>query len=286
MRRFAATISAAALLGAATVVVTATPAIAAPIGYSVGSDLDDQLYSIDLATGVATAIGATGFDDVECLTFSNDGSTLFAVDDASEQLITLDTATGAGTAVGALGVEFLDCGLTFDADGRLFMSTDDPQIFYEIDPETGAATEIGDQGQEVTGLAADCDVIYGLGGDETDNLVTIDPETGLATEVGPLVNVTVNDGGIDFDAALDGQLWGLNDAGPEGASQTFTIDTTTGEATVVAEITVGGEDAEGFEGLAITGITCVLPPPPPAPPQPQPEPAPAPPVTVQPRFTG
>ena len=260
------------------VILAAGPAAAEPIGYSVRSDFDGQLYSIDLATGDATAIGATGFDDIECLSFSADG-TLYGVDDDTDQLLTIDTGTGAGTVVGALGVDFTDCGLTFDAAGNLFMSSDAPPDLFQLDPETGAATLVGSQGQEVTGLAANCDTIYGLGGDDTDNLVTIDPATGEATEVGPLINVTVSDGGIDFDVGPDGLLWGINDEDP---SVIFTIDITTGEATVVANATVEGSDAGGFESLAITGDACIPPPPPPPPP---PEPIPAP-IVLEPTFTG
>ncbi len=78
-------------------IASATPAAAAPTGFSVNTT-DDQLYSIDLATATETAIGPTGFTDVSGLGFAADG-TLFGVDDASDQLITLDTASGAGTAV-------------------------------------------------------------------------------------------------------------------------------------------------------------------------------------------
>jgi len=211
----------------------------AVIGYSVQSDGDDQLYRIDLTTGVATAIGPVGFNDTEGLTFHPFSGVLYGIDDDTDQLITIDVETGAGTAVGPLNVLFTDMGLTFDRDLNLWMSTDIPEDFYAIDSNTGAATAIGNQGQDVTGLAAAADgTIYGLGGDHTNNTVTINTATGVATPVGPLVNVDVADGGIDFDAA--GTLWGLEDQGT-----IFTINLLTGEATVVATT------ATGFEGLAI-----------------------------------
>ncbi len=209
------------------------------IGYAVQSDGDDQLYSIDLTTGVATPIGPVGFSDVEGLTFHPYSGVLYGVDDDTDQLITIDLATGAGTPVGPLNVLFTDMGLTFDHYLNLWMSTDLPEDFYAIDPSTGVATAIGNQGQKVTGLATAADgTIYGLGGDYTNNTVTINTATGVATPVGPLVNVDVADGGIDFDAA--GTLWGLEDVGT-----IFTINLLTGEATVVTT-TLGG-----FEGLAI-----------------------------------
>jgi hypothetical protein len=212
----------------------------AQTGFSVLSDGDDILYSINLATGVATPIGAgVGFGDVEGLTFSA-GGVLYGVDDATNTLITINTVTGVGTAVGPLGVAFTDLGLTFDAAGNLWMSADAPGDFFSINPATGAATLVGAQGQEVTGLANSGNVIYGLGGDGTNNLVTINTATGAATPIGPLVNITLSDGGIDFDGA--GVLWGVNDTG-----QIFTINTATGLATFAATTLTG------FEGLAIPG---------------------------------
>lgn len=214
-------------------------ATAAPIGYAIQSDGDDQLYSIDLGTGVATAIGAVGFDDVESLAFQPGTGVLFGVDDISDQLITIDLTTGAGTAVGSLGVSFTDMGLAFDATGNLWMATDIPEIFYSIDPLTGAATAVGSQGQRVTGLVADGMTLYGLGGDGTDNLVEIDPTTGAATSIGPLgAGLNVSDGGIAFDGT--GTLWGLEDGG-----NIFSIDVATGAATIQAST------LSGFEGLAI-----------------------------------
>ncbi len=214
-------------------------ATAAPIGYAIQSDGDDQLYSIDLATGVATAIGAVGFTDVEGLTFQPGTGVLFGVDDISDQLITIDLATGAGTAVGSLGVTFTDMGLAFDAAGNLWMATDIPETFYSIDPLTGAATAVGAQGQRVTGLAADGLTLYGLGGDRANNLVEIDPTTGAATSIGALgAGLNITDGGIAFDGS--GVLWGLEDNG-----NIFSIDVATGAATVQAST------LSDFEGLAI-----------------------------------
>ncbi|MGH2358118.1 MAG: PEP-CTERM sorting domain-containing protein [Candidatus Limnocylindria bacterium] len=219
------------------------PASAAPFAFSVRSDVDDILYQINLATGVSTPIGSgVGFGDVEALTFSSSG-TLFGIDDTTDQLITINTTTGVGTAVGQLGVSFTDMGLTFDAAGNLWMSTDAPPPwqFYSVNPGTGEATLVGAQGQQVTGLAGQGSVVYGLGGDETNNLVTINTGTGAATVIGPLVNVSLSDGGIDFDPAT-GVLWGIRDG---ATNNIFTIDPSTGTATVVATT------LNGFEGLAI-----------------------------------
>src|SRR5690349_4044030 len=96
----------------------------APIAFTVQSDGDDQLYRIDLATGLATPVGFVGFADVEGIAFNPLTNVLYGVDDATQQLITINVNTGAGTAVGSLGLPSLDVnpGLRFDNFGNLFMS--------------------------------------------------------------------------------------------------------------------------------------------------------------------
>jgi hypothetical protein len=224
------------------------------IAYSIDSDVSDNLWRINLATGVATRIGYTGFLDIESLSFSAAG-VLYGVDEVSSQLVTCSTETGACTPVGSLGIAFFeDSGLSFSDDGRLWMSTDepDPYDFYRLNSSTGAATLIGAQDQEVTGLAFRGGVMYGLGGDKRNNLVRVNLGTGLATPVGGLGTVSLMDGGIDFDSA--GVLWGIAD--PELnvvlPSKIFTINTATGAATVVATVTnSAGRAIGGFESLAI-----------------------------------
>jgi hypothetical protein len=234
----------------------------AQTGYSVRSDgndkQDDYLYSIDLKTGLATPIGPTGFEDVEGLAFDRNCEALFGVDDVTDRLLTCDIATGACKQVGNLGVDITDTGLAFTDEFTLYMSTDapkNPTRFYQVNKVTGKATLIGDQGQEVTGLAAGPEGIFGLGGDGRDNLVKIDPKTGAATPIGPLGPIKASDGGLDFDA--DGVLWGVEDAGLRNPSRTFTVDPETGQAIVVATIHLDdGTRLGGFEGLAVENGVC------------------------------
>jgi len=224
------------------------------IAYSIDSDATDNLWSINLNTGVAAPIGPTGFSDIESLSFSATG-VLYGVDDTDDVLVTCSTETGACTAVGPLGVGFQDSGLSFSDNGQLWMSTDEPGPpfnFYELNPNTGNAALVGPQNQEVTGLAFRGGVLYGLGGDQTDKLVIVNRGTGLATPVGPLGAVSLMDGGIDFDSA--GVLWGITNPSDTQVlpSRIFTINTSTGAATVVATVTNSdGRALAGFESLAI-----------------------------------
>jgi len=212
-------------------------------GYVVDSDGTDHLGMIDLDSGLFTEIGPVGFASVEALAFAPDG-TLYGIDDATETLITLDLTTGAGRAVGSLGTTVNDPGLAFDILGNLWLVDDSTTILYRVSPASGRATAIGDLGQEVTGLAARGMALFGLGGDDTNNLVTINTATGAATQVGPLVNVTLVDGGLDFDA--EGTLWAIGN--PDTSPDTvFTIDPDSGTATVMG--TTSG--VAGVESLAI-----------------------------------
>jgi hypothetical protein len=248
------------LLSLPALALGALPA-AAGTGWSVQSDGNQKLYKIDLATGVATPVGAkTGFDGIEGLTFSPGCKVLYGVDDVKDRLVTCDLASGACKTVGSLNVDVTDTGLTFANDGNLYMSTDAPKNpirFFRIDSGTGNATWIGSQGMEVTGLAANPTAVYGLGGDGKDDLVMMDLVTGVANPIGPLGAVTLQDGGLDFDH--DGTLYGINDLGPGSgkASQIFKIDLRTGEATVVATTRdPSGKPINGFEGLAIEDGMC------------------------------
>lgn len=245
----------------------AAPA-AAQTGFSVQSDATgragDHLFRIDLATGAATDLGPTRFQDVESLAFAPGCAVLYAVDDVSDRLLTCNVTGGACTAVGGLQVDVTDTGLAFAADGELYMSTDapkNPSRLYRLDRETGKATLVGTQGQEVTGLAGTTaspgcrSGLYGLGGDGRNNLVCVDITNGRATPIGPVRNVTLNDGGLDF--ASGGVLFGLADQ-TNTPTRVVTFDLATGEAAVVATVRVGGRDAGGFEGLAIDLGACVI----------------------------
>src|SRR4026209_136048 len=119
---------------------TAVPSFAAiGTGYSVRADGNQKRSRIDLATGVATPLGATGFDGIEGLAFDPGCKKLYGVDDVKDRLVTCDPKTGACTPVGSLGLDVTDTGLAFASNGSLFMSTDAPKNplrFFGLDLKT------------------------------------------------------------------------------------------------------------------------------------------------------
>ncbi len=233
---------AASLLAALMAVLSAAAPFSASaeiIGYAVRSDGDDQLYQINLTTGVVTAVGPVGFEAVEGLSFQPGTGALFGWDEAADQLIRIDLATGAGTAVGPSGFMPMDVGLTFDAAGNLWLADEGSRSFWSVDVNSGAATLVGSTGREITALAAGNGLIYGID-DENNQLVTINTSKAAATVVGGL-GINVGDTGMDFDPL--GTLWGLEDDG-----RIFTINPATGFATPVHGASTARND---FEGLAI-----------------------------------
>ena len=229
---------------------------ATPIAYSVASDSnDDRLFRIDLATGVANAIGSgIGFDAVEGLAFQPGTSVLFGADDASDSLITIDLATGVGSLVGAFGIDADDPGLAFADDGRLFLSQEGVGNstfgnLYAISPATGASTLIGSLGNgngDITGLAFLNGTLFGLD-DFNDVLYSIDTATGLATLVGPLGFDVASEVGLAADRASN-LLYGVDDEG-----LAFSINPNSGIGTVLP-VTLAN-----FEGLAIGPAPAPLP---------------------------
>ena len=66
-----------------------------------GTDtITDQLLTINIQTGEASAVGPLGFDQINGMAFEKDSSTLYGVDASTGRLILINTQTGAGTSVG------------------------------------------------------------------------------------------------------------------------------------------------------------------------------------------
>jgi hypothetical protein len=132
----------------------------------------------------------------------------------------------------------LQCsGGTYGCDGIWYMAQYDNGLLYGADITTGDMWSIGGGGQGLNALSYDptSERMYGVGGPGSpgqDYLIEVDPATGAqGDEIGKLGGSIYFTIGIAFDA--EGILYGWDVA----TDDLFTIDTETGEATVVAELT-------------------------------------------------
>ena len=251
--------------------VWSTPsAVAAPIALSV-NDIDDHLYQIDLASGVALDVGPTGIaaaTNISSLAFAPNG-TLYGIEDqASPRLMTLNTSTGAATPVGPLGIAggIVNTGLAFGADGRLWLAgftpgLPDTENLFEVDPQTGTATLVGPTLEQpgvpgsrvqVVGLASCGGTGSTLLALDSGRLFTLSTEDAIVTGIGDL---GLSPAGFAGDLAFDttGALRGITSAGgtTNNASRIYTIDLVSGAASGVQNVTVSGTPTAGFESLAI-----------------------------------
>lgn len=241
--------SVVALAMLAAVLVPLTRSGAEPIGYTMMSiDGSGHLYTIDMATGTTSAVGDTDLvSSARGLVFSPDG-TLYAASNGN--LITIDPATAEPTTVGPFGCCSIVEDMTFDADGNLWLVSNNPSRLFSVDIETGDADLVGPLNRGLlSGLGADCTgALYGVG-DDTE-LIRINSATAGSSVVGPL--------GVDavggMDTAADGTMWML--ARPFGVggqpSQTYTIDTDTGAATLEAPTVTGNNPS----AIALSPLDC------------------------------
>lgn len=136
LKRFAWTIC----LSAIVVTWLATPVSAGPIFYDFTQQSNSRLVGIDTATGVATAIGSTGYANLSGSAFAPDGH-LYAIN--GSVAVSVNLSTGAGTFVENTPVGFM--GLEFAGDGTAYLGTM-PGGLWKRDWATGIYTNIGSMG--------------------------------------------------------------------------------------------------------------------------------------------
>lgn len=156
--------------------------------WMVSGRVDNGLYTVDTATGIATLVGYHGLTDV----FSN------AVDPLTGEiyalqangftgLYALDPASGAASYIGAPSTPSPSGysgvgGAEFGPNGMIYANASFSSYIYAIDPATGAATYQGDAGVSVSdnGLAYNTDdgmfYLAELGG----AVYELDPNAGWA----------------------------------------------------------------------------------------------------------
>jgi hypothetical protein len=246
------------------------PRAAAQIGYAVNSDDDDHLYRIDLATGVATDVGDTGFSDIEGLAFHPQTGVLYGVQsetkDSDGLLVTCSLSTGACTSVGELNQLAVDPGLGFSCAGILYLSTEGDKEsgdLFTVNIATGQATLVGSLGGGVDGHS----IAFGPptvgcasgaflldGDDDEPNLLCVNLANGAATLIGGNGVAVDGEPAMDFD--LTGTLWEVeNDDGLD----LYTVSPTSGAATDVGyDMTAGGFDAFAIQGGFCTEQVAVI----------------------------
>lgn len=175
--------SLASIFVAASFVASATGA--QPILYGVtagGGGAASTLYTIDPATGAATAVGAgVGFDRCSALEAS-DAGVLFAAcrnETDARVLVTIDENTGVGAQIGSgLGLQVGNVtDMSFAPDGTLYAYVHVNQgspILLTVDTTDGSASSVGSPttGGGGNALAFDDGVLHHAG---DDSLSTIDP---------------------------------------------------------------------------------------------------------------
>lgn len=137
-----------------------TVALTNPKGMAFGADstlyigvLVGDIYSVDIATGKATAAASTGLA-ISGLAFNPvDGSLWVSVRPKSvgkDNIYTVNLATGTSTLIGATGFKMPTRDITFDKKGRLFgvidSGTAKESYLISINTTNGAATVIGGMG--------------------------------------------------------------------------------------------------------------------------------------------
>jgi len=202
-----------------------------------------QLYSVDLATGATTSLGAIGSGlGVIGLAFApaDTSGVVYGLTDTPE-LITFETADPATvTAVPIIGVAEGSTLVAIDgraADGSV-LAVSDASVLYALDPTTGTATAIGD----------------GINPPVTDPGVgmDIDPATDrvrLSVATGENLRVDPTTGTVEVDPATEQPVVDANFFLPETASR----------PRVVALAGVAGPDGAtllyGIDSLAATLVS-------------------------------
>ena len=223
------------LLFAALLLLSWLPAAqagAAPTGILYGLDSSRTLFTIDIATGAKTPIGAVSAEagTTGGLAYDPASNTVYLTSTNNDALYTLNLSTGAATLVGSYGLDVVMHGLEWDSStGTLYGASSTPNSFYRISTTTGAASLVGAVGlSSFNNLGYDSlrNVMY-MTNSSTDALYTIDRASATVTLVGPLLGPT-NPNALAFAAELNTMFMIDNNT-----DTLYTLNLGTGAATAV-----------------------------------------------------
>jgi hypothetical protein len=176
--------------------LTSLPTGTPPGGTLYASDSDNNLLTVNPATGQATVVGPFGSlaQGSMSLAERQDG-TLFGVTfnlSAYKTLYTINESTGSATPVGELGIGSGGAfyAASFDTSGHLFetenngVGTQNLSNLYSVNTTTGAATLIGGVGgYRVDALDFQNGTLYGFADNSTPVIISINTTTGAGTFV-------------------------------------------------------------------------------------------------------
>jgi len=213
------------------------------IMYGISTDISEShIYTIDMATGASTVIGATGIPGAIDCAIDGTGQ-MYAYDIVNDEAYKIDKATGASTLLGSIG---------YDANYAQGMGWDPVEdIIYLaaynndgsggqlriLDRETGNTTLVGGffDGGEIDAL--------GFPGGGGPQWLTIDPKTGIIP-AGATGEVTVTLDGNYVPPQKDFTLFG---------EVTFTSDPDVGTINVPITFTILGDLYGILEGVVSHG---------------------------------
>lgn len=256
----------------------------------IGVDANSRLLSFDSASpGAVTVVTVTGLgagETLEAVDFRPATGQLYGlgivdlIGTDEGRIYTINPATGAATQVGAAPfsttlTDNSDWGFDFNpAVDRIRLVNDGDQSL-RINPDTGALagtdTALTPNTASLIGAAYDRNfagtpqtTLFGIDF-ATDSLVRIggvngvpSPNGGVVTQVGPL-GVDVNNfrAGFDIESRTGTAYAALRSA--SGANQLFTVNLTTGAATLIGTIGTGTELFHGITVALPNDLTLVSP---------------------------
>jgi hypothetical protein len=187
-------------------------------GLLMGTDRDDNLLTIDPATGIEDTVGTVGVDYVTGLAYELGAAPRLLAVTFDGDLYSLNQATGAATSLGAMTL----AGETITGGTGL-----------ATDPTNGT-------------IYASLTLVSSTGRNRT--LVTINPTTLVATAIAQLGQ----DGMADLAFSADGTLYGVTGDGGTTPETLYTIDKATGATTLVIAL------GNGLDGESIAAVPAQL----------------------------
>jgi len=219
-----------------------------------------NLYSINTSTATATLIGPTGQTQMIGLVVDTD-NTIYAIsEEPNSRLWTLSPTTGTATFVGSLGFNLQEGDMTISpGTGLMYVADGAGDNLYTVDKTTGAATLVGSfgsLGRDVSGLQFIGSTLYGLAlrDSNPDVLLTVDPSTGATTLVGDTGTNCGIIAALGRDPASGTTFMGCPDTNFGNDNELYSLNLTTGAATLVGPLTGITNSVSGFSVSGSPGI--------------------------------